>query len=86
MNLYVVSRSRAWRSREELAASSDCLPAILDTFAGEIRWVRSYLVDEGDGTYGAHCFYEATSAEKLEELADAMMLPADSIKPVLQVT
>jgi len=85
MNLYVVSRTSAWQSEEELAASADCLPAVLDTFGGDIRWVRSYVMAEDDGTFSAHCLYEATSAERLEQLADALMSPADSIKPVYAV-
>src|SRR5688572_22755741 len=43
MDLYLVSRRRAWLSEEELAATADCMPALLATFGGDIRWVRSYV-------------------------------------------
>ena len=82
MNLYLVSRRSAWQSEEELAATSDCAPAVLDTFGGDIRWVRSYVYAEADGTFSADCLYEATSAERLEEYADALLLPADEIRRV----
>jgi len=82
MNLYLVSRRRAWQSEEELAASSDCAPSVLATFGGDIRWVRSYVFVEEDGSFSADCVYEATSIERLEAYADAMMLPADEIRRV----
>ena len=82
MDLYLVSRRRAWLSEEELAATADCMPALLATFGGDIRWVRSYVFVEEDGSFSADCVYEATSIERLEAYADAMMLPADEIRPV----
>ena len=82
MDLYLVSRRRAWLSEEELAATADCMPALLATFGGDIRWVRSYVFAEPDGALSAECVYEATSVERLEQYADAMMLPADEIRPV----
>jgi len=83
VQLYLVSRARAWLSEEELAATSECAPAVLELFAGDIRWIRSYIVQEDDGTYGACCLFEASSREVLERYADALMLPADAIKPVV---
>src|SRR5690349_17246673 len=82
MPLYLASRRGAWLSEEELAATADCAPAVLDTFGGDIRHVRSYVFAEPDGSFSAECVYEATSAERLEEYADAMMLPADEIRAV----
>ena len=82
MDLYLVSRRRAWLSEEELAATADCMPAVLATFDGDIRWVRSYVFVEADGTYSADCVYEATSVERLEAFFEAMMLPADEIRRV----
>ena len=82
MDLYLVSRRRAWLSEEELAATRDCLPAVLATFGGDVRWVRSYVFAEPDGTFSAECLYEATTVERLEAHADAMMLPADEIRRV----
>ena len=82
MNLYLVSRRRAWLSEEELAATADCTPAVLGIFDGSVRWVRSYVFVEADGSYSADCVYEATSVERLEAFFDAMMLPADEIRQV----
>lgn len=83
MQLYLVSRTRAWMSEEELAATADCAPAVTEMLRDHVRWIRSYIVQEDDGTFGGHCLYEASSPEMLRRHADALMLPADSIKPVV---
>ena len=82
MNLYIVPRTRAWRSEEEVAAATDCVPAVNDTLRDDLRWIRSYIVSEDDGTFSAFCVYEASSPEVLREHADALGLPTDAIKPV----
>ena len=82
MNLYIVPRTRAWLSEEEVAAAADCVPAVNDTLSGDIRWIRSYVVGEEDGTFSAYCVYEATGPEALRRHADALGLPTDAIKPV----
>ena len=82
MPLYVVPRTRAWRSEEEVAAATECLPAVNATLSEDIRWIRSYIVEEADGTFSAYCVYEATGSEVLRRHADALGLPTDTIKPV----
>jgi len=61
--LYLVPRTRAWLSEEELAAATDCLPAVNDAMNGDVRWIRSYVVAEDDGTFSAFCVYEASGPE-----------------------
>jgi hypothetical protein len=84
VNLYVVPRTRAWLSEEELAASVDCAPSVLATMNGEVRFVRSYIVEEDDGTLSGYCVYEATGPEALQRYTEAVRLPFDAIKPVLK--
>jgi hypothetical protein len=83
--LYLVPRTRAWLSAEEVAAAAECLPAVDDMIDG-IRWIRSYIVAEEDGTFSAYCVYETDDPEKLRQQGDAMMLPTDAIKPVVRTT
>ena len=83
MPLYIVPRTRAWLSEEELAAAVDCVPAVTASLPGEIRWIRSYIVPEGDGSFSAYCVYEASGPEALRRHADALMLPTDAIRPVV---
>jgi hypothetical protein len=80
--LYLVPRTRAWLSAEEVAAATDCVPAVNATIDG-IRWIRSYVVAEEDGTFSGYCVYEADDPELLRRHGDAMMLPTDGIKPVV---
>ena len=82
MTLYLVPRTRAWLSAEEVAAATDCVPAVNDTLDG-IRWIRSYVVAEEDGTFSGYCVYEADDPEVLRRHADALMLPTDAVKPVV---
>jgi hypothetical protein len=81
MPLYVVPRTRAWLSEEEVAAATDCLPAVNDAL-GDVRWIRSYVVAEPDGTFSAYCVYEAPDPEALRRHGDASMLPTDAVQPV----
>jgi hypothetical protein len=82
VTLYAVSRPRAWLSEEELTATVECAPAVAAQFAEHVRWVRSDIMREADGSLSAHCFYEATSPEWIEKLSEAAMLPVGSIRPV----
>ena len=82
MPLYLVPRTRAWLSAEEVAAAADCVPAVNETIDG-IRWIRSYIVAEEDGTYSGYCVYEASDPDVLHRHADALMLPTDAVKPVV---
>ena len=82
MPLYVVPRTSAWLSEEEVAAATDCVPAVNATLSEHIRWIRSYIVGEDDGTFSAYCVYEATGPEVLRRHADALGLPTDAIKAV----
>jgi hypothetical protein len=79
---YVVARTRAWHSEEELAASVECSATVLKVFEEHVRWVRSDILREDDGTFSANCVYDATSPEWIIKLSEAAMLPADSIRPL----
>ena len=45
----------------------------------DIRWIRSYVLDEGGGSVGTVCIYEASSPEAIREHAQRADLPADEI-------
>ena len=51
--------------------------------ADDIRWIRSYVVEEADGTLGTVCIYQGTSVEKVREQAERAGLPADEVAKVL---
>ncbi len=80
--LYLVPRTRAWLSEEEVAAAADCVPAVNETLRGELRWIRTYVMPEDDGTFSTVCLYEARDPDVLRRHADALGLPVDAIKRV----
>jgi hypothetical protein len=47
-----------------------------------IRWIRSYALEEGGGTVGTVCVYQAESPEAIREHASLAELPVDEIIPV----
>ncbi len=45
----------------------------------DIRWIRSYVLDEGDGAVGTVCIYQASSPEAIRRHAEKAGLPVDEI-------
>ena len=79
MNLHVVLRRGGWRSAEELEEAAGRSAAAGEEMADEVRWIRSYVLEEGAGTLGTVCLYEATGPEALRRHASRAFLPADEI-------
>ena len=50
----------------------------------DVRWIRSYVLEEGAGSLGTVCIYEATSPEAIREHAGRADLPVDDIIPILE--
>lgn len=48
----------------------------------DVRWIRTYAVQEPSGKLGTVCIYEGTSPEKIREHAERAGMPADEIVPV----
>lgn len=80
MNLYLIRRPSGWRTPEELQAAAERSKEVGDgQMSDDIRWIRSYVVDENDGGLGTICIYQATSPEKIREHAELADLPATDI-------
>jgi hypothetical protein len=83
MNTYVIRRRNAWRSAEDLEAAASRSAQIGNgEMRDKVRWIRSYVVHEDNGTLGTVCIYQATSAEAIEEHARKVGMPADEITAV----
>jgi Protein of unknown function (DUF4242) len=83
MNTYVILRRGGWRSPEDLQAAAERSSKVGDEeMSNDIRWIRSYVLDEGDGAVGTVCVYQASSPEAIREHADRAGLPVDEIIPV----
>ncbi|MCF7980798.1 MAG: DUF4242 domain-containing protein [Pseudomonadales bacterium] len=83
MNTYVIRRRNAWKNAQELEATAGVSLRIgNDEMADQIRWIRSYVVTEDDGTLGTLCIYAAVSKEAIIEHAKRVGMPANEITPV----
>ena len=83
MNTYVILRRSAWASGDELTEAAGRSKTVGDEEMSEdIRWIRSYVVEEPDGRVGTVCIYQATSPEAIRRHASLADLAADEIIPV----
>ncbi len=83
MNTYVILRRSGWQSPEDLQVAAERSGKVGDEeMSDDIRWIRSYVLEEGGGTVGTVCIYQATSPEAIREHASRADLPADEIIPV----
>jgi hypothetical protein len=83
MNLYAILRRSGWRSGGDLEEAAGRSSKTADEqMPDDIRWIRSYVLDEGAGTVGTVCIYEATSPEAIRKHAGLADLPVDEIIPI----
>jgi hypothetical protein len=84
MQTYTIRRRSAWQSADELEkAASRSAKIGNEQMSDQVRWIRSYVVQEDDGRLGTVCIYEAVSPEAIREHATRVGMPADEIKPVV---
>jgi hypothetical protein len=80
MNLYVIRRPGVGRTAEEVqAAAARSRRVGDDEMSTDVRWIRSYVVQESDGGLGTFCIYQASSPEKIREHAARAGIPASDI-------
>jgi hypothetical protein len=80
MELYAILRRGGWQSGEELEAAAARSTKVGDEdMPDDIRWIRSYVLDEGGGSVGTVCIYEASSPEAIRQHASLADLPVDEI-------
>jgi hypothetical protein len=79
MNLYAIRRRDFWGSPEELQATARKSAQVGDEMADDVRWIRTYVVQEDSGKLGTVCLYEGTSPDKVREQAERAGMPAHEI-------
>ncbi|MEA2123596.1 MAG: hypothetical protein QOI80_378 [Solirubrobacteraceae bacterium] len=83
MNLYAILRRSGWKSGAELeAAAARSTRVGNEDMPDDVRWIRSYVLDEGAGSVGTVCIYEASSPEAIRRHAELADLPVDEIVAV----
>jgi thiamine biosynthesis protein ThiC len=80
VDTYVILRRSGWRSPEDLGAAAERSRKVGDEeMSDDIRWIRSYVLEEDGGSVGTVCIYQATSEEAIRQHASRADLPADEI-------
>ena len=79
METYAILRRNGWRTADDLGDAAARSTAEADEMPDDIRWIRSYVLGETDGTVGTVCIYEASSPEAIRRHAQAADLPVDEI-------
>ena len=86
MNTYVILRRSGWRSPEDLQeAAARSTRVGNEEMPDVVRWIRSYVLEEGGGSVGTVCIYQAVSPEAIREHAQRVGMPADEITPIADV-
>jgi hypothetical protein len=80
MNTYVILRRGGWRSPADLEVAAARSKAVGDEeMSQDIRWIRSYVLEEDGGSVGTVCIYQASSPEAIRDHAARADLPVDEI-------
>ena len=82
MQTYVILRRSGWSSPAGLEQAAARSTAQGEAMSDDVRWIRSYVLDETDDRVGTVCVYQATSPEAIRRHAAEADLPADEIIPV----
>jgi Protein of unknown function (DUF4242) len=80
MDTYVILRREGWRSGPDLEEAAGRSKQVADdNMPDDIRWIRSYVLEEGSGSVGTVCIYQASSPEAIRKHASSADLPVTEI-------
>ena len=83
MNTYAILRRNGWKSPEELQEAAERSTKVgNEDMPDEVRWIRSYVLEEGGSTVGTVCIYQATGEEAIRKHGDLAQLPVDEVIPI----
>jgi hypothetical protein len=83
MQLYAILRRSGWKSPAELEEAAKRSTKVGNEDMGdEVAWIRSYVLQEGDGSVGTVCIYQATDEEAVRKHANLAHLPVDEVIPI----
>jgi hypothetical protein len=82
--VYFIRRRNFWKTAGDLEKSAAISRRVGDEeMAREVSWLRTYAVQERDGTLGTVCIYQGIDAQALSRHAARVGMPADEIIPVI---
>jgi hypothetical protein len=83
MELYAILRRNGWHTAGDLREAAARSTAVGERMPDEVRWIRSYVSAEQDGSVGTICIYQASSPEAVRLHAEQAELPVDEIVKVV---
>ena len=84
MHTYAIRRRSVTPNAQEMEGIASLSAKIgNEEMADQVRWIRSYVVRENDGTLGTVCIYEAVSPDAIRDHARRVGMSADEIAPVV---
>jgi len=83
VKLYAIIRRRGWKAPKDLEEAAGRSTQVgNEQMADKVRWIRSYVLAEPEGSVGTVCIYEAESPDALREHASRADLPIDEVIPI----
>jgi Protein of unknown function (DUF4242) len=82
VELYAILRRGGWATPDDLREAAARSTAEGERMPDDVRWIRSYVTAEQDGSVGTICIYQASSPEAIRLHADRADLPVDEIVKV----
>jgi len=79
MNLYAIFRRNGFVDGSDLEEAAARSTKVGDDMSDDIRWIRSYVLEEGGGELGTVCIYQASSEEAIRKHAAEAKLPVDGV-------
>ncbi len=80
MKIFAILRRRGWRTPEDLKEAAERSAQVGDEqMLDRVRWIRSYALQEEEGSVGTICIYEAVDEDAIHEHAKRADLPVDEI-------
>ena len=79
MNTYVILRRDGWRTGDDLRLAAERSTAAGEEMPADVRWIRSYVLEESTGSVGTVCIYQGTSPEAIRRHAEKADLPVSEI-------
>jgi thiamine biosynthesis protein ThiC len=82
MKTYVILRRNGWANPDDAQAAGARSSVEGEAMSDDIRWIRSYVLAESDGSIGTVCIYEANSEQALRDHTARAELHLDEIVEV----
>jgi uncharacterized protein DUF4242 len=81
--VYLIRRRNFWKNVAELEKSAAVSRRVGAEMARAVSWLRTYAVNEDDGTLGTVCIYQAVAPKAIRRHAARVGMPANEIVPVI---